>query len=283
MFTSGRWLENVPVAEVVIIMEYIMQGAKGAKWAAHVLSLYLHLNKPLPKELFPIGERILEASEVTLDESHECNNIARGIAITDLEKGFALFYKHLAALNESDWHELRGGWSPLQRYGTHEFWDYLRTQDTERAYRCLCVVQNSNVRIQLLKLDHGGQPLLDLASHHCVLLRIANESEENAERIGSLISMKQPGYFAFAYELLSGRPLDGRVASAMSSMVVDSFGFSSSMDGLQHALNAVELELKKPGTPNHGREWLENLIRRIREALKAVPWNIGNREYLGWN
>lgn len=282
MFTSGRWLENVPVSEVVIIMEYIAQGENGPKSAAHVLSLYLHLKKPLPKELFPIGERILGAAEVTLDESYECNNIARGIATTDLEKGFALLEERLAALNESGWQELRTGWSPLQRFGTHEFWDYLRTQDAERAYRAFCILRNGDVRSQLLKLDHGGQPLLDLEHHHHFLLKIARESEEKAERIAASISMKQPLYFAFAFELLSGRPFDGKVASAMSSMVVDTFGFSSSMDGLQHALNAVELELKQPALPDHGRKWLESLKRRIQESLKVCPWNIGEREYLGW-
>jgi hypothetical protein len=93
------------------------------------MSLYLHLNKPLPHELIPLGERTLQEIDITRSESYHCNQIAIGIAKTDLEKGFDLLGKRVAVLNKADWREWTGGWNPFDTYGGHEFWDYLRSQN----------------------------------------------------------------------------------------------------------------------------------------------------------
>ncbi len=278
---TGRWLDDLPVAEVVTIMEFIAQDDNWPEWAASVMNLYLHPDKPLPKELIPFGERLLQEIKMTLDNSYKCNHLALGIAKTDLEKSFALLAKHIASLDKTDWREWQGGWNPLQRHGAHEFWDYLRSQDAERAYRCFCTLKNRHVRNEIL--DYGGQPLLDLENHRAVLLKIANENEEDAERIAASISIKQPGFFPFAFDLLSGRPIDGKVASYLSSTIVERFGFGYESDKLQIALNDVESELKKTDVPNHGHAWLERLKQKIQEAIKASPWDRGENEYLGWS
>ncbi|HEY3762710.1 MAG TPA: hypothetical protein VGN23_13270 [Verrucomicrobiae bacterium] len=281
MFRAGRWLEGVPISEIVIIMEYMAQGNNWPQAVADVMSLYLHLNKPLPDELIPLGERTLQEINSNLDESYHCNQIAIGISKTDLEKGFALFEKCVSVLNNVDWRVSASGWNPLHTYGRHEFWDYLRSQDAERAYRCFCTLKNRHVRNEIL--DNDNKTLLDLANHSSILLKIANENEEDAERIAASISIKQPGFFPFAFELLSNRPVDGKVASCLSSTIVERFGFGSGEDKLQTALSDVESEIKKIDVPNHGRAWLEKLKHRIQEAIKASPWNRGENEYLGWS
>jgi len=81
----------------------------------------------------------------------------------------------------------------------------------------------------------------------------------------------------------SSRPIDGKVASCLSSTIVERFGFGSGSDKLQTALNDVESELKKTDVPNHGRAWLESLKRKIQEAIKTSPWNNSEQEYLGWS
>jgi hypothetical protein len=281
MFRAGRWLEGVPISEVVTIMEFMAQGDNWPQWVADVMSLYLHLNKPLPKELIPLGERTLQEINTSLNESYHCNQIAIGIAKTDLEEGFALLGKRIAVLDKADWREWTGGWNPLNTYGGHEFWNYLRSENAERAYRCFCALKNRHIRNEIL--DDGARPLLDLENHFAVLLKIAAENEDDAERIAASVSIKQPRFFAFAFELLAGRPIDGKVSAGLSSTIVERIGFGTPLDKQQIALSDIESELKRANVPDHGREWLERLKHRIQEAVKTSPWNRGDNEYLGWS
>lgn len=269
------------LSEVVTIMEFTAQGENWGQALADVISLYLHLNKLLPKELFPVGERILREVYLTLNDSYDCNQIAIGIARTDLEKGFALLKERIDALNEKDWHGLSGGWNPLSRYGGHEFWNYLRSENAERAYRYFCTLKNPHIRHEIIGDD--ARVLLDLENHRPILLRIANENEEDAERIAFSVSYKQPGFLAFAFELLVGRSIDGNVAARLSSTVIEQDGFGTPLDKLQIVLNNIESELKRTDVPDHGRAWLERLKHRIQEAIKASPWHGGDHEFLGWS
>jgi hypothetical protein len=280
MFRAGRWLDGVPVSEVVIIMEYMAQGDHWPQSVADVMSLYLHLNKPLPQELIPLGEHTLQEIDITRSESYHCNQIAIGIAKTDLEKGFALLEKRIAVLNELDWREWTGGWNPFDTYGGHEFWDYLRSQNTERAYRCFCTLKNRHIRNDILD---GARALLDLENHSASLLKIANENEEDAERIAASVSIKQPRFFAFAFDLLVGRSIDGKVAAGLSSTIVERSGFGGPLDKLQNALSDIESELKRTDIPDHGHTWLERLKHIVQEAIKTSPWSRGENEYLGWS
>ena len=281
IFRSGRWLDGVPLHEVVTIMEFLAQGENWAPALADILMLYLHLNKPLPKDLFPIGERILRETHLSLNDSYDCNQIAIGIARTDLEKGFALLKERINALNEAGWHALSGGWNPLNRYGGHEFWNYLRSEDAERAYRCFCTLRNPHVRHDIIGDD--ARVLLDLANHCPILLRIANENEEDAEQIVSFVSYKQPGFLNFAFELLAGRSIDGILAARLSTTIVHQDGFGTPLEKLQFTLRDIESELEKTDVPVHGRAWLEALKHNIQEIIKESSSVWGEREYLGWS
>jgi hypothetical protein len=280
MFRAGRWLEDVPVSEVVTIMEYMAQGDNWPQSVADVMSLYLHLNKPLPYELIPLGGRTLQEIDITRSESYHCNQIAIGIAKTDLEKGFDLLGKRVAVLNKGDWREWTGGWNPFDTHGGHEFWDYLRSQNAERAYRCFCTLNNRHIRNEILD---GAKALLDLENHSAILLKVANESEEDAERIAASVSIKQPRFFAFAFDLLAGRSIDGKVAAGLSATIIEHIGFGTHLDRLQTALGNIESELKRIDIPDHGRAWLERLKHNIQEAVKTSPWHGGEHEFLGWS
>jgi hypothetical protein len=282
MFTTGRWLDDLPVSEVVAIMEFIARGEKWPEWALSAMSLYLHPDKPLPRELIPFGERLLDEAQPTYDNGHRFNEVALGIAKTDLERGFALLDKKITALNKTDWQEWRAEWNPLRRHGAHEFWDYLRSQDAERAYRSFCTLKNRHVLRNEILDDDNRASLLDITNHRSVLLKIATENEDDAEQIAASISMKQPGFFSFAFEFLNGRAVDGKVASSLASTVVGRVGFGSELDKLRTAMSEIELQLKRPDTPTHGRAWLERLKHNIQEAITASPWNAMEHEYLGW-
>jgi hypothetical protein len=198
-----------------------------------------------------------------------------------LEKGFGLLEKQVVVLNKLDWREWRRVWNPFRRHGSNEFWNYLRSQNPERAYRLLCALKNRHARDEIFIED--GKVLLDLENHFAILLKISSESEGDAERIADSISIKQPGFFPFAFELLSGRPVDGKVASRLSSTIVERFGFGSPLDKEQAALCDIQTRLKEQGIPSQGREWLERLKYHIEEAIKTSPWNSSDREHLGWS
>ena len=188
--------------------------------------------------------------------------------------------KRITLLKRTDWREWTGGWNPLNTYGGNEFWDYLRSQNAERAYRCFCALKNRHIRNEILD---GTRALLDLENHSAILLKIANENEENAERIADSVSIKQPRFFAFAFDLLAGRSIDGKVAGGLSSTIVERFGFGAHSDRLQKALNDIDSELKKSDVPDHGRAWLEELKHNIQEIIKTSPLYGGEHEFLGWS
>jgi hypothetical protein len=213
MFNGGRWLDDIPVTEVVAIMDFIAQGDKWPEPAANVMSLYLHLDKPMPKELIPFADRLLQEIEPTYDNAYDCDKIALGIAKTDLDKGFRLLSAQIVAMNKLQVEEWREIWNPFSRRGGGDFWNYLRAHHPEEAYVCFCALKNRHI----LRHEIMGEQLtlLDLINHLPILLKIANESESAAERMAEAVSIKQPGFFPFAFQLLSGRPIDGKVAASL--------------------------------------------------------------------
>ena len=279
LFTGGRWLDTLPVSEVRTVFEYMAQGEKWESAVADAVSLYLFPDKPLPMELFPLGERILNGINISLNQNdaYRCNQIAVGIAKADLKLGFKLLADRVAVLNSNDLHNLASGWNPFSNYSDHEFWDYLRSKTPEPAYRCFCTLKNDH--------DHFGDDhrfLLDLENHDLILLKIAKENDENAERIAFAMSFKQPRFIRFSFALLEGRELNCKVASCLESHFFEQVGWGTPLDKLQSTLNQIELELKVTELPAHGRLWLERLKLRTLEAIKTSYWNDGEHELLGW-
>jgi hypothetical protein len=277
----GRWLDNLPMSQATTVMDFIAQGDSWPERIAHVLNQYLYPEKPLPRELISFGERMLQQIEPTYDKAHECDHIAVGIAKTDLEKGFELLEKQIAVLNEIDLRGWRNVWNPFHRHGGSDFWSFLLSQNPERAYRSFCLLKNDHI----LKNDilNEDKALFDLENHSSILLKIAAENKNYPEQIAGTLMIMQAGFFPFAFELLSGRPTDGKIASQLSSTIIGGFGFGSPLEKERSALSAIEAQLKEAHIPNHGREWLERLRHNIKEAIKTSPWNSIDHEYLGWS
>jgi hypothetical protein len=157
---------------------------------------------------------------------------------------------------------------------------YLRSKSPERAYRSFCRFKSTYHRTEILE---SSRALLDLENHSAILLKIADENQEHAERIADAVSIKQPKFFAFAFALLRGRPIDGKVAGGLSSTIVDRSGFGGHLDRLQTALNDIEAELKKTDIPAHGRAWLEKLKQNVEGVIKTSPWRNDEHQFLGWH
>ncbi len=276
----GPWLGDVPLAEVVAIFEFFIQGDDWPERMAEAINQYLYLKHTLPNELIPFGELTLREIGTTYDNNYKCNHIALAIAKGEMERGFGLLEKHVGFLNQERLHERQSGWNPFERCGGREFWDHLRSQNAERAYRSLLKLNTGHVNNEMM--DPDCPPFLDLQCHREIILKIASENQDDAERIVSLISLKQPGFFAFSFDLLSIQPVDGKIFSYMSSTIVERFGFGSPLEKLKIALANIESELNRPEVPIHGRLWLERLKHKMQEAVQISPWSTSDNEYLGW-
>jgi hypothetical protein len=121
-FSYGRWLENLPADDVRQIFEYIESDPKLTIPLAEVMSLYLHPKKPLLAELIPVAQRTLTAAQNFNDghgnQGYHCDQIAIGIAKTDINAGFAVMEDVLQRLSSSTRLSFYGGWHPyLENHG----------------------------------------------------------------------------------------------------------------------------------------------------------------------
>jgi hypothetical protein len=112
----------------------------------HIISLYLHPEKPLPAELIPIAERTLRGVDAIDDGiDWDCGQVAIGIARTDVGKALELLgnqidlFKNMSRLARS----LPDMWMPLHSYRSNDFWEFLRNRSPEKAYRELLTLRGS--------------------------------------------------------------------------------------------------------------------------------------------
>src|SRR5262249_38379630 len=137
MFSTGRWLDNLPPAQVAAVFDYMSRGKDTAKWVAGDFALCLDHEKSVPRELFNTARQILISPTAEVDsEGYDLDRIALGLAKTDIEAGIELLGQQLERLAAPEAFTNRY-WSPLQTFGERSFWEYLRDNAPESAYRCL--------------------------------------------------------------------------------------------------------------------------------------------------
>jgi hypothetical protein len=149
------------------------------------------------------------------------------------------------------------GWNPFERYGTRDFWEHLRTQSPERAYKILgeWSVAAPGPDLQ----DNGQRYLLDLASHQQILVDIARSDRNAAWIFAQCVPSAQPGFFPFAYQLIEMYPNDERVVGALNFALIQTSGFGYEYDWLTKASETLKAELKLSGLSGAARSWLESL------------------------
>ncbi len=281
MFTTGRWLDDLPADEIKSILEYIATGSREwPKWLVVVLSLYLHGDRALPVELVPIATqtiRRLESFDRDLD--YHCDCVAIGIGKTNLDEAFQLFNRQLEAWADAGEVRRWASWSPLRRSNPGGFWDFLRRQAPERAYRALFPLKGKRAARDL-------ESPLDLVNHLETLLRIAADSEDAAVFLAGLVSRGQPGFFPFAYGLIDLFPASDSIRARLGFAAQYSngsvVGFGSEADRLEESLTAIGDELKNPAIPEAGRRWLEGLARHLRNEIRGQRERPDFEGFLGW-
>lgn len=279
MFTGGRWLQGLPALEVRRILEFISTGdSEWPKWVVDVLSVYLHPDKPLPAELFPIAEQALR--EVKMIDDHvewNCERVAIGIALTDLDKAFQILADQIAKMKHSDaTRQLRQNWVAFDPHGSNDFWNMLRTASPDRAYRGLLELRGKDVRGEI-------GLVLDLERHREILLKIAQESESNAVFLCKLISGVQEGFFLFAYGIMQLFPNDASVQSNLTSVAIYSLGYGIGDGDYSQLLKKIAVETENASTPKQFLPWLDNLTKQIDIIVKRDRMTTHDDYYLGWD
>jgi hypothetical protein len=149
------------------------------------------------------------------------------------------------------------GWNPFESYGTRDFWEYLRAQSPQRAYEILggwnIASPGPDVR------DHAQRYLLDLPVHQEILVDIARANRNAAYIFAKCAQAAQPGFFAFAYELVEIYPSDNGVTGALNSALIPTSEWGYKYDWLTRASETVQTELKVSGASPAARRWLESL------------------------
>jgi hypothetical protein len=281
MFTYGKWLDDLPSSEVRTILEYVASEPDDwPKQIVHILSLYLHADKALPRELIPIAERALNQLEIVGDSlDWECGQVAIGIGKSDFEKALELLKRQAGALKTAGWD--RKTWTPFSEHRSKDFWQFVRDKDPSRAYRELLVLEG-------MEDKHEIGLLLDLEHHRDVIQKIATEDESKGIFFAGLVSGAQKDFFPFAYALMQTFPRSEGIRSELASAAAYSvgsgeFSFGTEVDKFQQARTAIESELKSPNTPAECRPWLEQVLSRVQTALKNSPFRDRSEDYLGWD
>lgn len=279
MFVTGSWLGGLPVAEVLSILEFIATGPSGlTKWIIEILSLYLHLNKPLPIELIPLAmDALAKVEDIDDHVEYGCGRIAVGIARTNLDRALELLRSQIAAFRQSDRKEKPFGrpWIPFHRLRSDDFWQVIRELAPERAYRELLALGRYDLQTEI-----GN--LLDVENHLGVLLKIAGEEERNALLFSQLVSGAQPGFFPFAYGIMKLFPEKDYLAGKLEAAAryqVGSFGDGECLQSLAR----VEAEINNSGTPEVFLPWLQAVKAQIKNAMERHRAAFEKDRYLGWD
>ena len=261
-FSSGRWLDGLPLEEVRDVLRFILSEPDHEPAMMKVVSLYLHHHRPLPRELFDVVIPVLKAPiHARMRSNYELDQIATGLAITDLGAGLNLLKEALQSLSDVKSKSWWMSWNPFESYGTRDFWEYLRTQCPYRAYGILGE-WNAQAR-EPEERDHAQRYLLDLASHQDILVNIARTNRNAACIFAECVRSAQPGFFQFAYELVEIYPNDKDVIKALTSALISISGFGREYDRLTKECDSVTAELKRSELSSAARQWLESLNETI--------------------
>ena len=278
-FATGRWLDNLPPQQVAAVFDYMTRSRDTAKWIAGDLALYLHHEKPVPRELFNTARQILTSPTAGADsEAHELDGIALGLAKTDIEVGLELLGQQLEGLAAADAFAQQC-WNPVQTFGDRAFWEYLRDNAPEAAYRCLVKFPPSSTLTGYH--SRSGRPVLDLVKHHEMLCTLARVDRAATLMLVQVMSPGQPGFFEFAFGLLSLYPNDDAISAALNWATVDRLGWD--WDHLNAALGRVRQHASATGLSEIASRWLMDVQRLITEQQQEHRRYFGDDEFLGWD
>jgi len=280
IFTTGRWLDDIPASEVKTILEFIAAGPAGwPKWILRVLNLYLHPDKALPAELFSVAKKALYHFSPDMDPDLEwkCNRVAIALARANLEEAFELFRNQIIAVTGTESRQRRQTWNPFERDGSHDFWTFLCANHPERTCR-----EFLRLKDDLAKLE-GVFLAVDLEKDREAVMRVASENESSAAFLAENISGAEKGFFAFSCELMNVFPMSESIRSTLASSAMYQTGDGAQWDNYDQALSRINTEIDASSTPKQHLDWLNRLKQQIQETLRLRQSGRSDDHHLGWN
>lgn len=274
-----RWLDNLPTSEVLTVLGYILTAKNnGAALVVHAISMYLHPNKALPRELIPFAESVLSSiGRMAGFSDYECAQVAIGISRTDKVEGFRLFRERMSAAGAAGWRHRDTVWNPLARHSAHAFWEFLRDTWPDDAYRTLPTIDGLEARDIFTAI-------LNLVKHREVLLQIVSDPAV-APFFISFLSGSQDGFAVFAHGLLDLYPANAIVREKLrdAALVGDRDG-SFSVDRYREIMGRVDKLTKDPATPRQHLEWWSSVRREAASRAAEDERRFGRHdEDLGWD
>lgn len=263
VFSVGRWLENVPVEEVQRIFEFILSEPNHESHLLSVTSLYIHHQKPLPRELFDVVKRALTVPIHSYSrDPYHYDQVASGLARGDLSEGLKFLEECILRCSTANGLTWIRTWNPFDQFGTHDFWNYLRSKTPRQAYSTLGG-WNLAMPTPERSRDRSDRHLLDLTAHLDVLIDLARSNRNAARVFASCAASSQPEFFTFAYRLVEVYPDDELVLSSLSGALVRNSGWGERYQWFDEAIQIVQAEIKHPPESASARTWLESLLTNL--------------------
>lgn len=259
MFQNGRWLDEIPVAEVQMLLAYIAKdSAPDTTYELlQAFTLYLHGKTKVPRPLLPLAETILSRRvQFQHDTTYDCDHLAEFVLKTSPPTGLRLFRRLLQSAGSSKWED--HGWNPVSGLsGSMGFYDQVRAKWPVVVYTALFQYLGSKNRADVL--DHDST-VFDLEHHTDILLRLAKKDPVRVLAIARHVRSAQAGFWPLVYLLLEQHPSNTRVHSALASKFTDDMPWGY-LDGdvIDAGIETINRELANTTVPPHGRAFLEQV------------------------
>jgi hypothetical protein len=277
-FSVGRWLQNLPVEEIRLVLKFILSEPDHESAMMHVTSLYLHHKRPLPRGLFDVAMSALKAPfPAYTRETYDLDQVATGLARTDLDTGLGLLRECVLRLSDVKGGGWWTGWNPFESYGSRDFWEYLRAEAPQRAYGILAEWNTQSPGPERTQIGNERH-LLDVQSHQEILLELARKNQNAACIFARCAHRNQPDFFRFACSLVEIYLDDESVVGALNAALIQTSGFGYEYDWHTSAIQTVQDELGGGELSSAARRWLESLHELLLQRRAASRRDFGSSE-----
>lgn len=249
IFRTGRWLDQLPISEVQILMRYMASDRSPAATydLLHVFSLYLHPTGILPRPLLPIAQALLlRRCAIQQDTEYYCDALAENIAKTDISTGVRLFQRLMTRAAEP--RRSGRGWNPVSGFdGSMDFYSMVAEHNPTVAYSAVLRYLGTGARYDVL---NDETVLFDVERHRAALLQIAANNAVRAKVLCKHLILDQPGFWEFLSALVEARPHDGGLREAVTNLLSNDLPWSYPSQGrIDASLRGLATQLTLPTLP----------------------------------
>lgn len=278
----GRWIDTLKDDELLVLLKAI--AGKNFKYdapAVNLLSMWIHLKKPIKGKLADFGWQCLEAANPfsSRNDNYAYDQLASVLVKDDKERAFALAKKLIMS-------EEKDCWNPIDRYRSRRFWDELTRIDRKRALKML-------LEICLLNPEHrftvtwNLKEVLNQVRDRDLIIEFSLADEKWAEILSECISSKKPDFWKISIPMLEHYLSNERISTniqhgleQMGEVIMG--GFHNHYIKVLGMINEI---LETPTIPAKVRLWLQKIEERYRIAISRQKMHDENEDvtdYFGY-